>query len=248
MVLDNADNAGVFFPKRELSQKEKESERASARLATYLPQNYNGSILITTRSKDAALRLTGSYKNIKQVEPMDENQALQLLNNKLVNTSYDESAADLLHALDYIPLAIAQATAYINRQARLTVSGYLEKFRKSTKKKVDLLKRDADDIRRDTSSSNSVISTWQISFEQIRKERHSAADLLSLMSFFNPQGIPESVLRSYTRSMARENQEDVENNNIDTDDADDEFDDDLSMLQAYSLVQVTAVGNLCEMY
>jgi len=37
-----------------------------------------------------------------------------------------------------------------------------------------------------------------MSFEQIREERRSAADLLSLMSFFNPQGIPESVLRNYS--------------------------------------------------
>jgi hypothetical protein len=30
------------------------------------------------------------------------------------------------------------------------------------------------------------VTTWQMSFEQIQQERQSAAELLSLMSFFNP--------------------------------------------------------------
>jgi hypothetical protein len=38
-----------------------------------------------------------------------------------------------------------------------------------------------------------------MSIEQIQQERRSAAELLSLMSFFNPQGIPESTLRSYSK-------------------------------------------------
>jgi hypothetical protein len=36
---------------------------------------------------------------------------------------------------------------------------------------------------------------WQISFDHIRDQRQSAADLLSLMSFFDRQGIQKSVLR-----------------------------------------------------
>ena len=37
--------------------------------------------------------------------------------------------------------------------------------------------------------------TWQISFDYIRATRPSAADLLSLMSMYNYQGIPEYLLR-----------------------------------------------------
>lgn len=53
---------------------------------------------------------------------------------------------------------------------------------------------DAGDLRRDESASNSVVATWQMSFEHIREERPSAANLLLSISVFNPQGIPESVL------------------------------------------------------
>lgn len=38
--------------------------------------------------------------------------------------------------------------------------------------------------------------TWQISFEYIQQKRPSAADLLLLMSFFDRQGIPRSVLQT----------------------------------------------------
>jgi hypothetical protein len=107
----------------------------------------------------------------------------------------EEGAVDLLYALDYIPLAITQAAAFINRRSRMTASRYLDEFRKNEKKRESLLNWDAGDLRRDLSASNSVVTTWQISFERIRQERPSAVDLLSLMSFFNPQGIPESLLQ-----------------------------------------------------
>jgi hypothetical protein len=232
MVLDNVDDVEVFYPQP--------SRGPSSSLAAYLPQSHNGSILITSRSRDAAAKLTGSYKNVKEVRAMDTGQALRLLRNKLEGSFNEDGAADLLDALNHIPLAITQAAAYINRRGpRATISSYVNEFRKNDRKKVNLLNRDAGDLRRDESASNSVITTWQISFEYIRGERRSAADLLSLMSFFNPQGIPESVLRSHTRNTAEAEDEE---------DADSEFDDDLETLRAYSLVTVTAESDMCEMH
>jgi len=95
--------------------------------------------------------------------------------------------------------------------------------------------------------SNSVVTTWQISFEQIREERLSAADLLSLMSFFNPRGIPESVLRSHARSTVDTGDE-ADDEADDEEDADGEFDDDLETLRAYSLVTATTEGDMWEMH
>lgn len=145
--------------------------------------------------------------------------------------SNEDGAADLLCALDYIPLAISQAAAYINWQVRKTASGYLNEFRRNDKKKENLLNRDADDIRWDESASNSVVTTWQMSFEHIREQRRSATDLLSLISFFNPQGIPESILLRHSRNAAKTGDEE---------DADSEFNEDLATLQAYSLITATA--------
>src|SRR5205085_146487 len=84
MVLDNADDVDVFFPTQNLGLGSRFEQSASTarQLAAYLPKSH-GSILITSRNKDAAARLTGSYKNIKEVHAMDKGQALQLLRNKL---------------------------------------------------------------------------------------------------------------------------------------------------------------------
>ncbi|KAF2732966.1 hypothetical protein EJ04DRAFT_469350 [Polyplosphaeria fusca] len=240
MVLDNADDVEMFYPKRKCGR---DLEEITPSLAAFVPQSHNGSILVTSRSKDAAARLVGGYKSIRDVHAMDDSQALQLLRMKLEDTSDERGMVDLIKALDRIPLAITQAAAYINRGARMTVQRYLEDFWRCDRKKSSLLNRDAGDLRRDESASNSVITTWEISFKQIRKERPSAADLLSLMSFFNPQGIPESVLRAYTeKSLAAS----MESMSMAVNDS--AFEDDLNMLIAYSLVKVTADMEVCEMH
>jgi tetratricopeptide (TPR) repeat protein len=238
MILDNVDDIDVLY-RTERSDMDDSSTAATTPLATYIPQSRNGSILITSRSKDAAARLTGGYRNIMEVNAMDTSQGLQLLRNKLVNDAEtdNEIANTLLDELGHIPLAIIQATAYINRRApRMTIASYLDEFKRNDKKKESLLNWNAEDLRRDMSASNSVVTTWQMSFERLRETRQSAADLLSLMSFFNPQGIPEPVLRSYLREVRGTDEDDIE------------FEDDLYELQCYSLVSVTADINVCEMH
>ena len=246
MVVDNVDNAETFFPSRKRQRQEDEADEADASaqipLATFLPQSRNGAILVTSRSKDAATRLAGGYNKVKEVLAMDEGEGLQLLRNKLQDSPLEESAVDLLHALDCIPLAVVQAAAYINRRGRMTVASYLDEFQSNSKKQESLLYSDAGELRRDESASNSVVTTWQMSFEQIQRERRSAAELLSLMSFFNPQGIPESVLRRHSREAARRA------GLQDEEDADSALDEDLDTLRAYSLVSMTADSNACEMH
>ncbi|KAF1812001.1 hypothetical protein P152DRAFT_488337, partial [Eremomyces bilateralis CBS 781.70] len=237
MILDNVDDVETFSSRK--GEQDKPSESPPASLAVYLPQSPNGSILITSRNKDAAAGLAGGYKNIKEVQAMDEAQGLQLLRNKLLQDALTDDTIDLLRALDYIPLAITQAAAYINRQARMTIPKYLDEFRRNNNKRENLLNWDTDDIRRDDSTSNSVVTTWQISFERIRKERPSAADLLSLMSFFNPQGIPESILHKHSRNGAELNGEG---------EADAAFEEDFDTLRTYSLIAATAETDIYEMH
>jgi hypothetical protein len=115
MAVDNVDDIETFFPSRRREQ-EGIVESSSASLATYLPQNRNGLILITSRSRNAAARVAGGYYNVKEVLAMDKSQTLQLLRNKLLVRSNEKVAAiEILHTLDYMPLAITQAAAYINR-------------------------------------------------------------------------------------------------------------------------------------
>ncbi|KAF2818537.1 TPR-like protein [Ophiobolus disseminans] len=241
MVLDNVDDVETFFPARKQQRNEADAD-AQTPLATYLPQSRNGAILVTSRSKDAAVRLVGGYNMTKEVLAMDEGEGLQLLCNKLRDPPLEGSAVELLQALDCIPLAVSQAAAYINRRAHMTAARYLDEYWKNNKKRESLLNWDAGELRRDKSASNSVVATWQMSFEQIQQERQSAAELLSLMSFFNPQGIPESTLRTYSTGKAEANAAGEQ------EDANAVFDEDLDTLQAYSLVSITANNDTCEMH
>ncbi|KAH6972637.1 TPR domain protein [Ilyonectria destructans] len=220
MILDNADDVGVFF------------STTQERLASFLPQNCNGSIVVTSRNMDVAERLVGGWSNILTIPAMKTEEACQLLREKL-EVGYDAGAAtDLVRTLDHMPLAITQAAAFINRRApRMSIPTYLNEFRGSNKKKASILNKDAGDLRRDESASNSIVTTWQITFEQIRRERPSAANLLSFMSFFNPQGIPESALQAYVR----DHKEDV-------------LEDDLETLRGYLLVAVMADKEIFEMH
>ncbi|KAH7016535.1 P-loop containing nucleoside triphosphate hydrolase protein, partial [Microdochium trichocladiopsis] len=251
MILDNADDVEVFFPRR--PDRAGTSVSKQRPLGSLLPQSTNGRILITSRSREAAQRMTGSKWKTFPMQVMDENQATQLLQKKL-RDEYEEKAAALLSgALEYVPLAITQAAAYIVRRSpRISCSSYLEQFRKSEKKKESLLDRDLGDLRRDGMAANSVVVTWQITFEQIQKERRSAADLLSLMSHFDPQEIPEWVLRSYYQRRCRSGKHHDNGKETDEDGEDyhgeDGLDDDLETLRDYSLVAVTVQQGIYEMH
>jgi tetratricopeptide (TPR) repeat protein len=187
IVLDNADDNNVFF----------DAFGGNKPLADYLPQTSNGSILITSRNKMAAQNLVGSYGNIIAVEPMSTDDAVTLLQTHIkVDQSSKNTARALVEALECIPLAIAQAGAYIShRSPRITVSIYLELFRQSKSNQEKLMNyKGNEDIRRDKSIRDPVITTWQISFDQICRTTPVATDLLSLMSMFDRQGIPEDLI------------------------------------------------------
>ncbi|KAF4422157.1 Kinesin light chain [Fusarium acutatum] len=227
MILDNADDVNLFYPKGT-------DERP---LASFLPKALHGTVLVTSRSLDVAERLTGSRRNIFQVTNMDEPQGLQLVKNKLMGDFDEQAAVKLLEALDHIPLAISQAVAYINRRSpRESVETYLEAFKQSDQRRASLLEIDLGDLRRDETVSNSVISTWKITFEKIRSERPSAALLLSFMSLFNPQGIPEFALHHYKGYIVGPETKAYE------------FEDDLDILRSYSLVSMTANRDVFELH
>lgn len=258
LILDNADDATIFFnssretPVSTTGRKESFSTPA---LSTYLPQSENGSILITTRVTDVAFRLTGTYEAIVRVEAMDHNQALDLLRIKIGDIHDDAEAGELVKTLEYMPLAVSQAAAYIRQRApRSSIAKYLHDFRKSEHRKATLLNHDAGDLRRDPSASNSITITWYISFDHIRGTRPSAAELLSLMSFFDQQHIPEYLLRHDTKPGHKHDpdsnyRDGCEASDSDTDDEiDDIFEDDISTLRNYSLIGINRNGNAFKMH
>ena len=236
LVLDNADDAAVLSPTdgghgRVNSSSGGDSSALQQHLSRCIPSSRHGSVLVTSRTKRAAMQVVED-SDIISIEPMHDAAAHALLRKKLrYIDEEDDSIAKLATTLDHMPLALVQAAAYIRERApRCSVQQYLDEYRQSDSRKTSLLNREAGHLRRDAAASNSVLITWQISFDHIRSTRQSAAGLLSLMSFFDRQGIQEGLLRGQSST------------------ADDGFEEDVLALRDYSFVAVTRDASTFEMH
>lgn len=117
MVLDNADDSDVFLSTEPGQQNPKcDTTGFKKRLLEYVPQRPHGRLLITSNNKQAAYDLVGEYDHLVHVNCLDDAEALGPLKTRLsIDSTTEREARRLLHTLDYIPLAIAQAGAYIKK-------------------------------------------------------------------------------------------------------------------------------------
>ena len=193
LILDNADDINV------LSSNESDnstSPRQTMPLVSYIPQSPHGSVLVTTRYRKAAHTVVGDYDRLLEVNAMSESDAIQLLQSRLDITEANTTHANkLVKLLQFIPLAITQAAAYIREKApRMTVLCYIEEFSKTEANKMSLLDKSAADLRRDPEVPNAIITTWTISLCQLLEQHPSSANLLSLMSVLANDSIPEYLV------------------------------------------------------
>jgi tetratricopeptide (TPR) repeat protein len=187
LVFDNADDIDMWTDKAD-------NITGSARRIDYLPKSKHGSILFTTRSREAAIKLAG--KNVVSVSEMDNAMAKHLLKNSLISQNLltdDQATTDLLQKLTYLPLAVVQAAAYINEN-QITLSEYAALLEDTEQNIVDILSEEFEDDGRYRDIRNPVATTWFISFEQIRRRDPLAAEYLSFMSCIDAKDIPQSLL------------------------------------------------------
>ena len=212
LILDNLDSYRMLI----------ESSSNEKTLMDYLPITDAGTIVVTSRSRAAASDLV-SLKNMLLVGSMDEQDSIQLLRDK-TEIDDEEAAKKLIHAVESLPLAITHAGSFIaSRTPRWTVSKYLKSL-ETEKSQVEILYRAAlSDKRRDSSSARTIQATFQISFIALLQDSPGAAQLLSLMSMFQNQYIPEELLISRDETGAYE-------------------DDRIDILEKYSLVVRTTQG------
>ncbi|KAI1181394.1 P-loop containing nucleoside triphosphate hydrolase protein [Nemania serpens] len=95
LILDSADDVDLFYGGDEKGKQTATTGPENRALWTYLPQSSNGSILITTRDKELASRLTGNRDRAIEVGPMDQDHALALLATKLGGQPDPDTATEL---------------------------------------------------------------------------------------------------------------------------------------------------------
>jgi tetratricopeptide (TPR) repeat protein len=195
IIVDNADDASVLL-------SGSDGDPRSSRLNDYLPRSQRGKIIFTTRSRKAAEDLTQS--NVIRLNDMDRTEARQLMAQRLLDKALlkEEAAVEeLLGLLANLPLAIVQATAFINRNG-ISISEYISLFRQPSME-IQLFSEHFEDPSRYREMESTIAKTWHISFDQILKQDRLAADYLSFMACFNHISIPQSLLPPGSSALQR---------------------------------------------
>jgi tetratricopeptide (TPR) repeat protein len=183
LIIDNADDLGLLHGIHETDG-----------LLSFLPESDDGLTIFTTRYGAVAQHLTGS--DVVEIGKMAGQETADLLEKSLVrkSPSYDyETMMNLLTELEYLPLAITQAAAYINTN-KSSMSEYLRLLRKTEQDAVAILSTDFGDKTRYQNLTNAVAKTWMITFNKILECDTLAADLLAFISCIEWRAIPYSIL------------------------------------------------------
>jgi tetratricopeptide (TPR) repeat protein len=184
LIFDNADDMEMWT----------KGSATAPPLKDILPRNDNGHILFTSRNRKLAVRLASP--NVLSIPNVDQSTATQILEKSLIQEGLlndNHTTTALLEQLAFLPLAINQAAAYINEN-QIVLSDYLSLLKQRETDAAELLSEEFQDDGRYAETPNPVLTTWLISFQQIRDLDTLAADYLSFMACINPRDIPQSIL------------------------------------------------------
>ncbi|KAI1123810.1 hypothetical protein F5Y10DRAFT_45733 [Nemania abortiva] len=177
LVYDNYDN-----PK--LSDN---TDSAAVDVQQYLPEAYQGSVVITTRSSRVKV---GHTIRIEKIQSLENSLEILSATSKREGLSDDHYAVDLAKELDGLPLALATAGAYIE-QTSTTFRSYRRLYRDSW------ARLQAHSPKLHSYEDQTLYSTWQLSFDQVRRRNAHAAELLRLWAYFDNQDLWLELLQSY---------------------------------------------------
>lgn len=166
LILDNADDPGI--------------------IEDFFPENSSGHLLLTSR---AQVFDTVGILNPVELEEMTPEDARDFL---LRRTGRNDLAKDeaqaveqLAKELDYLPLALEQAGAYI-KELRGSFQDYMASYRE---RGLELLEKGHS-----TGYRKSVRTTWSLNFQQVEQASVASADLLRASAFLSPDRIPAELI------------------------------------------------------
>jgi hypothetical protein len=112
MVIDNADDKELFFGSPADSPSGGGASSYKGKLGRYIPECTRGSILITTRNKQAGLSLAQGNLPI-EVGGMNGTESEKLLRTMIRGNPASEELSALASRLENLPLPLVQAAAFI---------------------------------------------------------------------------------------------------------------------------------------
>lgn len=148
----------------------------------FVPERDTGDLLITSR--DSVFAELGIARAL-EVRDLDIEEAVRFLLARTAREDADPTdrtaAAELAAELGHLPLALAQAGAYI-AETNASFSDYLSAFRK---RRVTLLEKAGELVEHDT-----VAVTWAANFAAVEAISPAAADAPRVSAFLAPDAIP----------------------------------------------------------
>ena len=163
------------------------------RVSHFLPARSHGHVLLTTQAQ--ALSRIARKVAVDVMTP--EEGALFLLRRaniiepdaqlSSVNETDRAQAIAISELLGGLPLALDQAGAYIEETAS-SLSDYMSLYHTE---RAQLLKERGGFA---LDHPESIVTTWQLSFEKIAATNPAAGDLLRFFAFLSPDAIPEEIL------------------------------------------------------
>ena len=186
MVLDNADDYNS--------------------IAAWVPQK-GGAVIVITREPNPEKLSDNHILRVPLLEPKEAVDWLcQLSGKKLDSLSKEERSAtkDLVYDLGYLPLAVAQAAAYLRVQSRVRIKDYHSYF-SNLLLDPTLAKQEVAENDPDVTSRRVVAKTWMLSLDAINmaaKASHLmplAQPLLASSTFFASKDIPILLLETFLK-------------------------------------------------
>ncbi len=187
-----------------------------ASIKQFLPTR-SGHVVITTRySKET---LNNELKNEKaidavtlEIDKFTPEEALQYFKEMTERRGVEEEQAmqALAKELDYLPLALAQAAAYIKRRG-ITIQDYRERYKTSQQY---LLK---DKLLPADSHSLPVATTWEVTLQAIQEEEQKAGEpplalvVLQAMSYLYADQIPQNLLAQWFKVTRLAPEQEIQN-------------------------------------
>ncbi|KAL8904950.1 MAG: hypothetical protein Q9207_002944 [Kuettlingeria erythrocarpa] len=194
MIIDNADDYSIYFPALDAALTENEQREYLAYCLPTEAEN-EGRVIVTTRNNRVGADIMGDSPII-EIPELAPGDARKLLRSKVPKEKWEDVPADmLLKELDYLPLAITQAAAFVKRNKLTSLKFYLGKLCSFHLNVQDVLSYNKLlDSRRQPGTPSAIFRTWQLSYHQIELENTQAANKLSLMAVLDNQAIPRILL------------------------------------------------------
>ena len=180
VVLDSADTI------------DNEQDQSYIDLDYFLPDAPGVHVVITSRSSTAQEMTRLEAVEVGKMEPSEATELFQRSAKIMeVGSEAIEEIRRITEELGYLALAITLAGSYVSVTPRLSsdIGRYLPEYRQ--RRKELLQRRPKQHVHR---YGESVLSTWETSFEAIAKQDPPAARLLCLLAFVNFEDIFPGLL------------------------------------------------------